>query len=170
MIIVGIDPGTDHTGIAQYSNVRFSWKTIEEDSKFGVDKLIALAIRIVAYVINYNAEVVVIEDYGFGGKFFNVDVAELVGMIKFALKESKHRCQVIFLAPNTTKKYVTGDGRAKKKDMQLAIKEILKLKKETKLVSHEADAIALIVTYQKYLAGEMDEENTRKIKGRGYEN
>jgi Holliday junction resolvasome RuvABC endonuclease subunit len=91
-------------------------------------------------------------------------------MIKLALKKIKIKCKVYFLAPNSTKMWVTGDGRAKKPEVVNCVKEILGLGKNIKVASHEADAMALIFTFRLFLIGEMDEKNCRAIKGRCYDN
>ena len=147
------------------------WETIEADDLFGVNKLVRLCVEVLKYVQDRNkVEIIVIEDYGFGGKFFNVDVAELVGMLKVMFKYHNIKSKIVFLAPNTTKKCITGNGKAKKSAMVKGIKQILNLDKKVKLVSHEADAIALIVTIQKYLTKGFNEEDTRKIQARSYDN
>lgn len=163
MIIVGIDPGVEYTGFAISCDGKKTAKTIRADSAIGAERLISIARQVVDSIVEAKATIAVFEDYGFGGGFFNVEVAELVGMIKWRLYEFRLPIEVCFLAPNTVKKVITGSGRATKAQVKKAISTLL----ETK-VSHEADAVALTVVFERYLRGELDVETIRKIKARTY--
>lgn len=165
MIILGIDPGVEYTGVAVLSNGKVTAKTIRALSGLGSERLISIARQVVDFIIASKADIVVFEDYGFGGGFFNVEVAELMGMIKWRVNEFSLPITLCFLAPNTVKKIIVGNGRATKAQVKKAVSEII----ETK-VSHEADAVALCLVYDKYRKSELDSETSRKIKARTYNN
>ena len=110
---------------------------------------------------------IVFEDYGFGGKFFNTEVAEWVGAVKHQLKVRNIKCSVTFLAPNTVKKIVTGSGKAKDSEIKKAVENLFGDIVGTK---HEIDALAIYHVFSLYLNGKLPKEVMRKIRGRTYNN
>lgn len=88
-------------------------------------------------------DLIVLEDYGYGGGFFNTDQAEMVGMLKLELP-SLTTLGMCAVAPNVVKKCVTGSGRARKGDVLKSIRAM----GYTVGSSHEADSIALFLAYR----------------------
>jgi Holliday junction resolvasome RuvABC endonuclease subunit len=168
-IIMGVDPGTEHTGVAYSDNLGVCHVgTLGYKELFGIKKLWAMCEGILSMIHIHCPDFVVIEDYGMGKGFFNTDVSELVGMVRYSLFKSGKKCEVCFLAPNTIKKHLTGNGRAKKSEVMKSIK---KLFPEVDIkASHEADALALLLTFKDYLAGNFEVEASKKIKNRTYKN
>ena len=172
MKIFAIDPGTKYTGIA-YGEGTISKSlvtgVIEPDKKyFAEDRLYHMALLIVKRIHEVKPDVVVFEDYGFGGSFFNVEVAELMGVTKFLLTQTGLGLEVMFLAPNTVKLQIAGNGRASKSLMKKAAKKLcadLGLK-----MTHDADAVAIYEVARRFYAKELDTKTMRALAGRRYKN
>ncbi len=98
----------------------------------------------------------VVEGYGYGGGFFNVQQAEMIGMIKKAVIEFTHIFKgLVFLAPNTVKLRVAGAGKATKSMVKKAVSSVVALPKGA--TSHEADAVAVYLAYNKMWKNVTDE-------------
>jgi len=165
--ILAIDPGTDYIGVAYLYNEKFIAKTITSDY-YGIKRLEDLVNRLVNIIEIVKPKFIGIEDYGYGGKFFNVEVAEIVGAIKYKLRSSKKKYEITFLAPNSVKLLVAGNGRATKPELRKAInKKYSRLKIHT---SHESDAMAIFAVMEDYLKGKINADASRRIKGRTYSN
>lgn len=172
MKIFAIDPGTKYTGIAYgEGNITKELVTdvIEPDKRFfAEDRLYHMALLIVKRIHGYKPDAVVFEDYGFGGSFFNVEVAELIGVTKFLMTQTGLNFEVMFIAPNTVKLQIAGNGRATKSQMKKAAKQLcsnLGLK-----MSHDADAVAIYEVARRYYAKELDAKTMRALKGRRFVN
>lgn len=162
--IVAFDPGLDYTGMAISFKGEFSVETVVPDEDiYGFRKIANMAYKIVSYIPERS--VVVAEDYGYGGRYMNVLVAELMGVIKTGLLDIGNLWFLTF-APNTIKKVAAGSGKATKAQVKKAMKTTaagLGLELED---SHQADALAILHTYFKYISGEMDAKTTRAIDAR----
>ncbi len=162
--IVAFDPGLDYTGMATSDKGEFSIRTIMPDfGVYGFRKVANMAYKITSAISEKS--VVVAEDYGYGGRFMNVLVAELMGVIKTGLLDIGNLWFLTF-APNTIKRIATGSGKATKAQVKRAMKTTatgLGLALED---SHQADALAILHTYFKYISGEMDAKTTRAIDAR----
>ena len=162
--VMAIDPGTDYVGVclAEVTGSDLTSLTastmLASDSKMGIDKLIHLADKLLMAVRDFAPDYVVIEDYGFGSNFFNVHVAELVGILLFRLSR-RGKCTICQLAPNTVKFHITGKGKASKKDVAEKVDELYGISG----MSHASDAVAVFHTFRKYLCGELSEEDSRMI-------
>lgn len=169
MRILAIDPGVMYTGIAfKESETKIITHTVTPpEDLIGTDRQVYLVVTILNYIITYQPEIVVFEDYGFGRGHFNVEVAELVGALKYALNRAAAPVDILFLAPNTVKFQVTGEGRAKKPLVAAKVKELYG---NIAFSSHESDALAIMHTFVKYERKEMDKITERKISGRIYRN
>ena len=167
MTVLAIDPGVDFTGVACKKDGYAFVKTLSGEG-FGVGRLVSMVEEIMAVITFEKPEVIVVEDYGFGGKFFNVEVAELVGSLKYCIRMTGLKCTVTALAPNTVKRVVTGNGRAKKPEVMKAVAAIVPgVRVKT---DHEADALALLIVMGKCLNEELSAADLRMIRGRTYQN
>lgn len=169
-VIMAVDPGIEYLGVAwslEDGSIRST--TLVTRGLIGFKKILKLADLLLLLAKRIQPDIIVFEDYGFGGKFFNVVVAEFIGVVKQRFTESLVKDGVVysFLAPTTVKKLVTNKGRLKgKSPIRTALKE-LGFVVEGKTV-HELDALAVLVAYLKYEKGEVDEQTSRKIRGRTY--
>lgn len=153
MTVMGLDLSLRHTGVAVvgadydllYTGVFHTpatHKNTEIDCiQCGVqqrDKLIPILRR-------FYPEVVVIEGPSYGSASMASRAAQLwqaTGIVKTAVVESG--AEIVIVAPASLKKAITGNGRAEKKDMILAIEERFRLG----ITDHNvADAFALAVFY-----------------------
>lgn len=166
MIVLAIDPGVEFTGIAVKREGYVSTKTLTAEG-FGIERLASMVDEVMSIITFEKPDVVVLEDYGFGGKFFNVEVAELVGTIRYCLWSSGRDCQVVSLAPNTVKKLVAGNGRASKAEVGQAVRKVLTVPVGS---DHEADALALLIVMGRFLTESLSAQDLRMIRGRMYRN
>lgn len=170
MRIMGIDPGVKFVGVAYYDSNKDSCpmtETLIEEKKFGIGHLTDLAELLTEKVEEFQPEHLFFEDYGYAGKFFNVEVAEFVGIVKYILRCMEYPCRVTFLAPNTVKSLVAGNGNAKKNVVAKAVMEKFGVAAGP---THESDALAIAWVGMKYLEGKLDELEARKLDGRTYQN
>jgi len=150
MIILGIDPGTASTGygvIEKTSTLKcLDYNVIRTTPKSTPGERLRIINNEICKVIkNYRPDVLVIENVYF---FKNLKTAIPVSQAKgsILLTAAKKRIPVSELSPLEIKLAVTGNGRADKKDVQEAIKKILKLESIPK-PDHAADALAAAVTF-----------------------
>ena len=174
--IFAIDPGTKHTGVAYGTDkVLLKADLIEWDRAFvGEDRLYHMALRLVDMICEVfrgsKNNLVVFEDYGYGSRFFNVEVAELMGVIKFLLMVYAVKAEVLFVAPNTVKFQIVGKGRAKKVEVGRTIKKMYPVVDQKELSTHEADAVAIYVVGKRYNDNVLPADVMRKLKGRRFQN
>jgi crossover junction endodeoxyribonuclease RuvC len=169
MVIFAIDPGVENIGIAiKDIDDRIVLGTIVgSENIVGIEKVSLMIKKVMEFISSFEPDYIVIEDYGFSGKFFNVKVAEIVGILKYVIYKEKISCNVGFVAPNTIKLHIAGKGNATKAEVKSAVKKIFgNICKN----SHEADALALLYLYNKFLNRELDMLTTRKLEGRWYKN
>jgi crossover junction endodeoxyribonuclease RuvC len=151
MRILGIDPGTATTG----------WAIIEENKgkinpiayghistspkKSTAERLKEVADDVENIIKKYKPQEAAIEDIFF---FKNVKTAVKVSQSRGAmlLTLEKKNVKIFSYTPLQVKQAITGYGRAEKKQMQLMVKNILKLKSIPK-PDDTADAIAIAICH-----------------------
>ncbi len=157
MLILGIDPGTATTG---YGLVRLNgkgnevieWGLIETDKNRTTEGRLEIIYKETSKLLKkFTPDVFVIEKIFFAT---NAKTAIAVGQAQgvMLLAASFGKLPVVGYAPGTIKKVITGDGRAKKKDVQKAVRKILgnQVKSEAHKKTHFdncADALAIALTH-----------------------
>ena len=155
MNIVGLDLGSTYTGVAHatcsakgITKVSLELKHTGESFP---DKLLTVH-AFAASLAGKMPDLVLAENYGYGGKFFNRDLPEIMSLYKLEM----HRGRIPFLAiaPNTVKKAVTGDGRAKKPKVQKSVEQYVEDRSidlvsdptvDPQTRSHVFDALAVVI-------------------------
>src|SRR3989344_2690821 len=130
MRILGIDPGTATTGygILEYNGhgpVPLEFDLIETKKHFTHAERLSMIYDHVREIIrNSNPDVMAIEKVFFAA---NAKTAIAVGQAQgvMFLAAADFKLPVVEYAPGTIKKLISGDGRADKKAMQRALREIL---------------------------------------------
>lgn len=148
-IILGIDPGTTTTGFAvlrkQQQKIEIlEYGVITTPPKLSLStKLFELGADFEAIVEKYHPTLCGIEKLFFmGNQKTGIDVAQARGALMYLL--AKKGIQTRELTPLQVKSGITGNGRANKKQVQNALKLILKL--ET-IPSPDDAADALAIAY-----------------------
>ncbi|KKQ37649.1 MAG: Crossover junction endodeoxyribonuclease RuvC [Candidatus Woesebacteria bacterium GW2011_GWA1_37_7] len=158
MLILGIDPGTATTGygiVDSGSNGKaevISWGLIETDKNgFKENRLEIIYKETFSLIKKHSPDLFVMEKIFFAT---NAKTAISVGQAQgvMLLAASKCKVKVVEYAPGTIKKVITGNGRAKKKEIQIAIRKILgnKVKSKAHKKTHfdnAADALAVALTH-----------------------
>jgi len=158
MLILGIDPGTATTGYGLVeSNGNgisevIEWGLIETDKNgFKEARLEKIFEETLSLIKKHSPDLFVMEKIFFAT---NAKTAIAVGQAQgvLLLAASKTKVKVVEYAPGTIKKIITGDGRAKKKDIQKAVRKLLgnKVKSEAHKKTHfdnAADALAVALTH-----------------------
>ena len=151
MLILGIDPGTAVTGYGVIRYWRGEVKLIEHGSiktsshDDPIKRLNLIYQQMMALLRRHQPHVLAIESL-----FFNVNaksalaVGQAMGVIKLAAARKK--IQVFEYPPLRIKMELTGNGRAKKKQIQSQVRKILKLKKLPR-PNHAADALAVAICH-----------------------
>lgn len=157
MLILGIDPGTATTGwglltVTKDGMEAGTWGLIETDKsglkEVRLEKIFKETLELLKA---HKPDVFVIEKIFFAT---NAKTAIAVGQAQgvMLLAASKTKTRVAEYAPGTIKKAVTGSGRAKKKEVQIAIRKIFgnhiksKAHKKTHF-DNAADALAVAMTH-----------------------
>jgi crossover junction endodeoxyribonuclease RuvC len=152
MIILGIDPGTARTGYA-FVNFRSKPVLVESDvivtpPDIEMHKRLKILYReLNALIKKHHPEVMVIERLFFNT---NVKTAMTVGQSRgiSLLAAANKNIKVYEYTALEAKLSLTGYGRSDKKEVQAAVKRILKLDGEVK--SDDAnDAVAMVLCYLK---------------------
>lgn len=158
MLILGIDPGTATTGygiVESDGNAKIrviSWGLIETDKNGFKEKRLEIIYRqALSLIKKHSPDLFVIEKVFFAA---NAKTAIAVGQAQgvLLLAASKKKVKVIEYAPATIKKVITGNGRAKKKEIQKAVRKILgnQVKSKAHKKTHfdnAADALAVALTH-----------------------
>ncbi len=166
MRILGIDPGTATSGygIIDVDNGAagvVGWGLLETEKNGFTEKRLESIFKQTAEIIKkYHPDIFAIEKIFFAA---NAKTAIAVGQAQgvMLLAASKANIEVMEYAPGTIKKTVAGNGRAKKKDIQKAVRKILgnKVRSKAKEKTHfdnAADALAVALCHS--------------LKGKGGEN
>lgn len=158
MLILGFDPGTATTGFGlvemtdDHESKVLDWGLIETDKNtLKEQRLEFIYTETLALLNKYSPDLFVMEKIFFAT---NAKTVIAVGQAQgvMLLAASKAKVTVAEYAPGTIKKMITGDGRAKKKDVQMAIRKILgnRVKSKAHKKTHfdnEADALAIALTH-----------------------
>lgn len=160
MLILGIDPGTATTGygLLNSSENGFkvkTWGLIETDKNGAKENRLAWIYKSTLQIIKtHSPDLFVMEKVFFAT---NAKTAIAVGQAQgvLLLAASKTKVPVVEYAPGTVKKIITGDGRAKKKDIQKAVRKLLgnKVRSKAHAKTHfdnAADALAIALTHVLY--------------------
>ncbi len=162
--VTAIDPGTEHTGLTTFDGKVTKTYTIRPNNNvYGFAKLYTMAKNICKHI--EPNDFVVMEDYGFGGNFFNYQVPELVSMLKLYMLKKKSN-SLMTIAPNTAKKIITGKGNASKKVMSTALVGLAKQHKIKFGTNHESDSFGMMICYFQYSAGSLDSATMRSLESR----
>jgi crossover junction endodeoxyribonuclease RuvC len=151
MKILGIDPGTATTGWAvveeRNKNARLVACGCVNTSKFHSDeeRLVEIGRDIVSLIKKYKPDEASIEDlFFFKNLKTAITVAQARGVILYEIK--KNKTPLFSYTPLQVKQALTGYGRADKKQIQLMVKNILKLKCVPK-PDDAADAAAIAICH-----------------------
>lgn len=133
MLILGIDPGTATTGfglIEKKPDEDFQileWGLIEtkKDTKPHI-RLHEIHEQMLMILDRFKPDVLVMEKvFMFNNAKTVIRVSQAQGVILLASANTGFEIEVFEYAPQTIKKLITGSGRAKKKEMDLAVHAIL---------------------------------------------
>ncbi len=163
MIILGIDPGTATTG---FGCIRITdttavtgkglevveWGLIETDKRLLKEERLEIIFeKTLVLIQKFKPDVFVFEKVFFSNNAKTViAVGQAQGVMLLAAR--KLNIFVAEYAPGTIKKLITGSGRAKKKEVQIAVMKILGNKVHSKKgkkthFDNEADALAIAMTH-----------------------
>jgi crossover junction endodeoxyribonuclease RuvC len=157
MLILGIDPGTATTGYglvetSENGTKVVSWGLIETEKNGFIEKRLEIIYKETVKLLKLcKPDVFAMEKVFFATNAKTViAVGQAQGVLLLAA--SKLKIKVVEYAPGTIKKVITGDGRANKKEVQVAIRKILgnhvKSKKHKKThFDNAADALAVALTH-----------------------
>ena len=158
MLILGIDPGTATTGYGLVNSDGnggtkvVNWGLITTDKNgFKENRLEFIYDETLSLIIKYSPDLFVIEKVFFAT---NAKTAIAVGQAQgvMLLAASKQKVTVVEYAPGTIKKVITGSGKAKKADIQKAVRKILgpRVKSAAHKKTHfdnAADALAIALCH-----------------------
>jgi crossover junction endodeoxyribonuclease RuvC len=151
MKILGIDPGTATTGWAVVEEKNKNAKLIAcgcvNTSKFHSDeeRLVEIGRDIASLIKKYKPNEAAIEDlFFFSNQKTAITVAQARGVVLYELK--KNKLAIAHYTPLQVKQALTGYGRAEKKQIQLMVKNILKLKCAPE-PDDAADAVAIAICH-----------------------
>lgn len=151
MIILGIDPGTAITGYGIIKCSRGKVKLIDHGSiktstnEIADKRLDFIYRQILALLRQHKPHVLAMESL-----FFNLNVksalavGQAMGVIKLAAARSK--VKVFEYPPLRIKMELTGNGRAKKRQIQSKVRKTLKVRKLPR-PTHAADALAVALCH-----------------------
>jgi crossover junction endodeoxyribonuclease RuvC len=148
-IIIGIDPGVQHIGIAIldifYPKEVITVEYSLEKKKSAYFLLYMFFLEDIIQI--YKPDVIAIEKPFFTPKTLanNIRTLEVIGIIKSAAQTPEYIIPTCEFTPSTIKKKVTGNGKAKKDEIINKIKKLYANK--SFLSSHTADAISVALTY-----------------------
>lgn len=163
MKILGIDPGTATTGYGVlnwdgngiYSLHKFGWIETHKSLE-AADRLNSIYRQLALLLQELKPDALVMEKvFFFSNAKTIIRVSQAQGVILLAAQHSG--IPVHELAPAQVKKIVTGNGRAKKPEMQEVVKKLLKFKTPDKKKTHfddVADALAIAICYIKKNGGD----------------
>jgi crossover junction endodeoxyribonuclease RuvC len=147
MIVAGIDPST-HTGVViinEKLEILYSkLYNVEQKGLLGAQVLGNKCKRIVR---DYEVTSVFIEGISWGSQ--NKNVLEMLAVINILLRHYLFNvCSVYVVPPLTMKKFITGNGKATKKDIAMGLKTTWNLFLSNE---HLRDALGLAITGVYYL-------------------
>ena len=146
--ILGIDPGTNVTGIGVIDMSDSVAKYVYHEAlKTGIknkysQKLACINKTIEKIIKQYKPEQVAIESV-----FFSVNAATAIklGQARGAALSacSIHSCEIYEYSPRRVKLVITGNGAADKNELQKKVKNILRIRRKLELDSSDALAVAI---------------------------
>lgn len=157
MIILGIDPGTATSGYGLIEVNKNGLEVIKwgliETHKDGLkeNRLQKIYKEVTELLEKYKPDVFVLEKiFFFNNAKTVIAVSQAQGVMLLAA--SKAKTFVAEYAPGTIKKLITGSGKAKKKEVQTAVRKILgnKVKSKAHKKTHfdnATDALAIAMTH-----------------------
>jgi len=150
MLILGIDPGLKASGVAIIDHnytVKFSETLYTEAGSLG-ERLNVIYEGISKVLDAWNPDVVVIESTIY---YRNVKTALTLGAVRgtFLLAVAQRGIEVAEISPTKVKVSLTGQGRAKKKQVAYMVKNLVKLNRD--LTEHEFDAVGVCIAYLRSL-------------------
>lgn len=155
MIIIGIDPGIAETGFGIIETNRKVIKFLHKGcikTKVTQEKphrLNCIHQEVFDVVREFKAEVLAIEKL-----FFNTNaksasaVGQAMGVVMLVAAQAK--IPVFEYSPLSIKKQLTGYGRAKKPELQSAVRKALRVRKIPR-PQHAADALAVAICHMRVL-------------------
>lgn len=151
MKIIGIDPGTATTGWAVVEEKNKEPKLIAcgcvntEKHKTDAERLVEIGLDIKTLLKKYKPDEAAIEAlFFFNNQKTAITVAQARGVVLYELK--KNKLPIAHYTPLQVKQALTGYGRADKKQIQLMVKNILKLACIPK-PDDAADAVAIAICH-----------------------
>lgn len=151
MTILGIDPGTAEMGFGIIRCWRGEKKLVDHGNiKTSKDfdsseRLNMIYCRILEILRKHQPQALAIESLFFFANAKSVSaVGQAMGVVKLAAARKK--IKVYEYPPLKIKKVLTGNGRAKKKQIQSKVRKILKLRKLPR-PTHAADALAVAICH-----------------------
>lgn len=151
MTIIGIDPGFNRCGFALVQKMNRNGKVIQTGlietptSLESEKRLRFIAHRLKAVISKFKPSEAAIERiFFFKNKKTALEIAEVVGMLKYILAEKK--IKIFFYTPLQLKQTLTGYGKANKKQIYYMLKQLLQGQK-IPAQDDEADALAVALTH-----------------------
>lgn len=168
-IILGIDPGSQHTGFGVIEASGDKIRHIDHgviSSKASWDfnqKLLHIGTEVEALFAKYNPQITVVERI-FLGK--NADSAFKLGHIRGAclLAAAAAKTQIVEYAARSVKKGITGNGAAEKEQVQMILFASLGIK--TKAQLDASDALALAFYHSRNMEVQSAFARAEKMTGR----
>lgn len=148
--VVALDLGTAYTGLSIWKRGELSLfqevitSAEHSSSEAAAEMFSAIADITERHLDRKEPVLCVCEDYAYGSGFFNVIQAELVGFLK---RHAIENCWIgiVFVAPNTIKRLVTGSGRATKSQVKKAVLKLIGIKISS---THIVDSLAAFIAYR----------------------
>src|SRR4030043_267555 len=149
--VLGIDPGTATTGWAVVEEIKKNPRLVAcgciNTSKINSDaeRLVEIGHDISSLIKKYKPDEAAIEDlFFFKNLKTAITVAQARGVILYEIK--KNKVPLSSYTPLQVKQALTGYGRAEKKQIQIMVKNILKLRCAPK-PDDAADAVAIAICH-----------------------
>ena len=150
MIILGVDPGLRASGIVIIDNLgRVKFRdTIYSPPGSLSERLNYIYLEISSVLRTYHPDIGVMESTIYHR---NVKTALTLGAVRgiFILAMTQYGVPVKEISPTQVKLSLTGQGRAKKKQVAYMVKNLLKINSD--LTEHEYDALGVCLAYLKEL-------------------
>lgn len=119
--VVGIDPST-RTGMVRLLGDSEETKIIEFAGETGQQRLSFIQKSVNSVLETWAPDLIVIEGYGYANKWSLVILVEIGTLIRQVIHHSGVPWYEV--PPSVLKKLTTGNGRAKKEDMAVAVKQL----------------------------------------------
>lgn len=153
MIILGIDASTK-TGfvVVEAGSKPQALEAGEISCKLtGIQRVEAISGKLANVMDTYNVDVSIMENYAFGNKYTLVTLVEIGTLIRYRLHERS--IPMMLAAPTSLKKFVCGDGLAKKEAIMMEVYRKWGFVPESNNI---ADAFGLAMLCNSVLMGSKD--------------